>query len=126
MPKKGSDPVWCVVMFDLPVKTKTQRKQATAFRQNLLDLGFCMAQLSVYVQYLPLAAKLSNLVKLIKEKLPPGGDVRILSVSDIQWSKMIRFSSSAEVSGEEKPDNSRFFRLQVAQKTMLNRIFWAT
>lgn len=86
MPKKGSDPVWCVVMFDLPVKTKTQRKQATAFRQNLLDLGFCMAQLSVYVQYLPLAAKLSNLVKLIKEKLPPGGDVRILSVSDIQWS----------------------------------------
>ena len=36
----ADDPVWCVVMFDLPVATKKQRKEATRFRHLLLDEGF--------------------------------------------------------------------------------------
>lgn len=56
MPAKGNDKVWCVVMFDLPVGTKDERRRATKFRNNLLDLGFQMAQFSVYVQYFPLGA----------------------------------------------------------------------
>ena len=43
----ADDPVWCVVMFDLPVATKEQRKEATRFRHLLLDEGFWMLQYSV-------------------------------------------------------------------------------
>ena len=32
--------MWLVVMFDLPVVEKTERKAATEFRNNLLDQGF--------------------------------------------------------------------------------------
>ena len=32
--------MWMVVMFDLPVMEKAERKAATQFRNGLLDLGF--------------------------------------------------------------------------------------
>lgn len=109
MPKKGSAPVWCVVMFDLPVGTKSQRREATRFRNQLLDLGFARAQFSVYVQYLPLATRVSNIAKTIKSDLPQGGDVRILSVTDTQWAKTIRFSNAVEENTEEKPGQLTIF-----------------
>ena len=34
-----ADPVWLMVMFDLPVKTKNERKLANRYRHVLLDLG---------------------------------------------------------------------------------------
>ena len=36
-------------MFDLPVLTAPQRREATRFRKFLLDRGFSMVQFSVYV-----------------------------------------------------------------------------
>lgn len=32
--------MWLIVMFDLPVQTKKDRKLASKFRNDLLDLGF--------------------------------------------------------------------------------------
>jgi hypothetical protein len=90
-------------MFDLPVGSNKERKEATRFRNQLLDLGFGRAQFSVYVQYLPLAARLTPLVKTIKTELPEGGDIRILCVTDHQWAKTIRFSNAAESKPEEEP-----------------------
>lgn len=101
--------MWCVVMFDLPVKTKAQRKSATHFRNTLLDNGFCMAQYSVYVQFLPLASRVHSLVKIIKGELPPGGDVRILTVTDNQWAKTIRFSNSKQEDVEDIPSQLAIF-----------------
>ena len=46
-----ADPVWLMVMFDLPVKTKNERKLANRYRHVLLDLGFDRMQLSVYAKY---------------------------------------------------------------------------
>ena len=43
--------MWVVVMFDLPVIEKTERKAATAFRIALLDMGFSMSQFSVYMRF---------------------------------------------------------------------------
>lgn len=109
MPATGSEPVWCVVMFDLPVKTKPEMRAANRFRNQLLDLGFCRAQLSVYVQYFPLASRVAATVSQIKTELPHGGDIRILSVTDHQWSKVIRFSKQDEVPPEEKPSQLVIF-----------------
>ncbi len=101
--------MWCVVMFDLPVKTKNQRREANRFRNRLFDLGFCRAQFSVYVQYFPLAARLSTIVKQVKGELPAGGEVRILSVTDQQWAKAIRFSNHKEQAVEEIPSQLTIF-----------------
>ena len=109
MPKKNSEPMWCVVMFDLPVGTKKQRSEANRFRNHLFDLGLCRAQFSVYVQYLPLGARLHILAKGIKAELPHGGDVRILAVTDTQWSKTIRYSNADETKAEETPSQLVIF-----------------
>lgn len=39
-----------MVFFDLPVKTKTQRREATRFRNFLLMDGYHMLQYSVYAR----------------------------------------------------------------------------
>ena len=39
--------MWVWVLFDLPVLTSAERKRATRFRNDLLDLGFEMVQFSV-------------------------------------------------------------------------------
>ncbi|WP_259924682.1 CRISPR-associated endonuclease Cas2 [Corynebacterium sp. p3-SID1056] len=101
--------MWCVVMFDLPTNTSTERKEATRFRNTLKDLGFCRAQFSVYVQYFPLAARITKTVKSIKLHLPAGGDVQILTVTDTQWAKAIRFSDARERKVEERPSQLTIF-----------------
>ena len=42
-----------MVIFDLPVVTKMERKLATSFRKFLLDDGFEMLQYSVYTRLCP-------------------------------------------------------------------------
>lgn len=42
--------MWVMVIFDLPVGTKTERRAATRFRHFLLDQGFMMSQFSVYMR----------------------------------------------------------------------------
>ena len=73
----ADDAMWCLVMFDLPVETKKQRREATRFRNDLLDWGFCMVQFSVYVKY-----------------WPTGGQVRVLALTDRQWSTGLRFEDA--------------------------------
>lgn len=83
--------MWLFVMFDLPVGTKKERKQATGFRNHLLDLGFEMSQFSVYLKYCSSGEKATAISKRIQPMLPPGGKVDILSITDKQFSNMRRF-----------------------------------
>lgn len=39
-----------IVFFDIPTKTKRDRKYAGRFRKFLLKEGYCMLQYSVYVR----------------------------------------------------------------------------
>ena len=87
---EDSGGMWCLVMFDLPVKTKRQRHAATVFRNMLLDMGYGMVQYSVYVRYTPTQSG--------------NGLVRILHISDHQWSTAARFSSGKREIEEETPD----------------------
>lgn len=105
----GDDSVWQIVMFDLPVKTKVQRKLATNFRNALLDLGFVMQQFSVYVQYFPSGARAVPVVKKIRSQVPPSGQVRIVTVTDTQWSKSFRFVAAEEQKPEEPPSQLQIF-----------------
>jgi CRISPR-associated protein Cas2 len=92
-----------MVMFDLPVKTKTQRLHATQFRQLLLDCGYQMVQFSVYARFSPSSASMLPTVRRIKSGLPHGGDVRIVSITDHQWATALRFSSGTTAEVEDAP-----------------------
>ena len=48
---------WLIVIFDLPVTTKKERRLATKFRNDLLDEGYLMLQYSVYEDVLLLLKK---------------------------------------------------------------------
>jgi CRISPR-associated protein Cas2 len=100
---KGDEPVWCMVMFDLPVKTKLQRTEAAAFRNMLLDNGYQMAQYSVYVRFSPSLHSILPAVRTVKKNLPAGGEVRIVFVTDHQWSKSLRFANEVSLQPEEAP-----------------------
>ena len=71
-----------MVFFDLPVKSKKDRKAYTDFRRDLLKMGFTMVQYSIYsrtVKNSDDAVKYENLVEKI---VPPNGAVRMMTVTE--------------------------------------------
>ena len=95
--------MWVFVMFDLPVGTSKERKQATGFRNHLLDLGFEMVQFSVYSRFCSGKERVETLSKKIATNLPAGGKVDILSFTDKQYENIISFERCAPQT-REKPD----------------------
>ncbi len=77
--------MWLMVLFDLPVGTKTERKAATGFRQNLLDLGFEMSQFSVYLRMCAGREAALAYERKIERAMPPSGKVHILGITDKQY-----------------------------------------
>ena len=97
---------WLVVTFDLPVGTKQQRKQATAFRGFLLDDGFQMVQWSVYARPCVSFARQVTHLERVKQSLPPEGNVRAIFVTRAQWERsfVIQGSPASEMEAEELPE----------------------
>lgn len=105
----SDDPMWCVVMFDLPTKTNSQKRAYSTFRNYLLDNGFVRTQYSIYAKYSPSGVLTGRTVSHIKSAVPPQGEVRILHVTDRQWSSTIRFFNSLEEIVQEVPEQLAFF-----------------
>ena len=80
--------MWLIVMFDLPVTTPKERKAATKFRKDLLDMGFLMTQFSIYCRPANDKQKVKSITASIKRKLPDAGNVNILEITDKQYEKM--------------------------------------
>ncbi|TYB33692.1 MAG: CRISPR-associated endonuclease Cas2 [Flexistipes sinusarabici] len=81
--------MWMMVMFDLPVLTKEEVKEANNFRKLLLGLGFEMAQFSVYTRFVGPKEKSGKYIRKIKENLPPEGKVDIVFFTDKQYENII-------------------------------------
>lgn len=81
-----------LVMFDLPVVEKSDRKAASRFRHFLLDEGFAMAQYSVYFRMLPGKEKAAALEKRIQDNLPDYGSVQIIVITDKQYENIKLFT----------------------------------
>lgn len=69
---------WMLVMFDLPVMTKKQRKQATKFRKTLLDDGYFMVQYSVYARACPSMERVEKHRARLEKSVPHAGNIRVL------------------------------------------------
>lgn len=77
-----------IVFFDLPVKTKTQKKAYVRFRKFLLRDGYDMAQYSVYARIINGNDALDKHLKRLEFNLPPEGSVRALQVTEKQYTKI--------------------------------------
>jgi len=75
--------MWLFALFDLPVDTAKARRSYTRFRISLLRQGFSMLQYSVYARYCGNDERAETIRQRIRGALPPGGEVRLLSVTDV-------------------------------------------
>jgi len=101
--------MWMVVMFDLPVIEKVERKAATEFRNTLLDMGFEMSQFSVYMRSCTSPAQVDTYCKRVEAALPQGGRVSILQFTDKQYERIISFHGQAKQPAPKTPDQFDLF-----------------
>ena len=80
--------MWLFVFFDLPVGTKTERRDASRFRNFLKDDGFMMLQYSVYARVCRAEDGAMKHVARVTRNLPGKGSVRSLQVTDRQYGRM--------------------------------------
>ncbi|WP_087006878.1 CRISPR-associated endonuclease Cas2 [Gulosibacter sp. 10] len=104
-----ADPVWLLVMFDLPTLTKEQRRTSTAYRNLLLDQGFSRAQLSVYCRYLINGTAALPVINFLKATVPAEGYVRILQLTDRQWAGGWHLFGTKYIEPEAPPDTLLLF-----------------
>ena len=74
-----------MVLFDLPVIEKKERKEATEFRKFLLDQGFSMVQYSIYTKVFSGKDACTKYYGLIERNLPPQGKIDIVTITDKQY-----------------------------------------
>ena len=91
-----------LVFFDLPVKTKRQRRVATQFRNYLLKDGFYMIQYSVYGRVCNGYDDVEKHKMRLNVNVPENGSIRLLVITEKKYKKMVGLV------GELKPDDDDF------------------
>lgn len=77
-----------MVMFDLPVSKKVDRKRYTSFRKDLIKNGFRMMQFSIYYRVCSGMDMVKKYEKRIVKFVPPNGEVRLLVLTEKQFNSM--------------------------------------
>ncbi|HMO15672.1 MAG TPA: CRISPR-associated endonuclease Cas2 [Pirellulaceae bacterium] len=101
--------MWLLAMFDLPVKTKTNRKRYARFRKLLLVEGFTMLQFSVYARHFSSEESADAIRRNIENQIPENGQVRILPVTDRQFAKMDVFYGKKRCKSERPAEQYLLF-----------------
>lgn len=101
--------MWIVVMFDLPVVEKAERKAAMGFRNALLDMGFEMSQFSVYMRFCSSQSQIDTYCTQVEKSLPAGGKVNILQFTDKQYERIITFRGNIKQPSNKSPDQYDLF-----------------
>lgn len=74
-----------LVFFDLPVKTKQERRKATQFRNFLIKDGYYMIQFSVYARVCNGNDMVELHKKRLKANIPDDGSIRVLVITEKQY-----------------------------------------
>ena len=77
-----------LVLFDLPVVTRAERRAYTVFRRFLINDGYDMIQFSVYGRIVNGNDAEQKHLRRLVDNLPPEGSVRCLSVTEKQFASM--------------------------------------
>ena len=101
--------MWLCVFFDLPVGTKKERKAATRFRLNLLDLGFEMTQYSVYLRFCAGKEQAESYERKIEQAMPSAGKVHILAITDKQYENIRTYRGRNREQSLKNPEQFALF-----------------
>ena len=101
--------MWVFVMFDLPTETKAERKAASGFRNDLLDMGFEMSQFSVYVRFCASSEQVATYLKKVELMLPEGGKVSILQFTDKQYERIVSYTGRKKLKLKSAPGQFDLF-----------------
>lgn len=101
--------MWMMVIFDLPVGAKKERRAATRFRNLLLDQGFEMSQFSVYMRFCGGKEQVETYSKRIEKELPKTGLVQILCFTDRQYETIVSFDGRKREKANENPNQYQLF-----------------
>jgi len=96
--------MWLIVLFDLPVITKPQRRAATRFRHGLLDEGFEMSQYSVYLRHCAGKEQADALARRIELIMPKEGKVHMIQITDKQYGNIQTFRGRKREPSPKNPD----------------------
>ena len=89
--------MWMLVLLDLPVVDKEERKAATDFRNFLLDHGFSMVQYSIYTKLFSGKDACEKYYRLIRLNLPDAGKVDIITITDKQYENIISYNATEKI-----------------------------
>lgn len=101
--------VWMIVLFDLPVGTKKERKAATKFRKYLLDLGFEMSQFSVYMRFCAGKEQAETYTRHLEKNVPETGKVHIVYITDKQYENIACFDGRKRERERKNPEQYVLF-----------------
>jgi len=105
----GLQTMWIVVLFDLPSKTKAEKKAYSNCRKSLLEDGFTMMQYSVYLRHSSSDENAKVHANRVKQRLPDDGEVRIIKITDKQFGKIEVFYGKKRTATETPPLQLQFF-----------------
>ena len=105
----GYRTVWIIALFDLPTDTRQARSDYRKFREALLKDGFVMLQYSVYARHCASEENAAVHRKRVKSALPPDGEVRIMLMTDKQFSRMEIFCGAIRTPTEIAPTQVTLF-----------------
>ncbi|MCK9470474.1 MAG: CRISPR-associated endonuclease Cas2 [Bacilli bacterium] len=77
-----------ILFFDLPTFTKQDIKRYSNFRKLLIQNGYMMIQYSVYSKIFNNRDAAQKHISFIQDKAPKHGHIRIMMVTEKQYSKM--------------------------------------
>ena len=103
-----------MVFFDLPVKTKQERKAAAKFRKFLLNDGYYMLQYSVYTRICNGVDAVEKHHRRLQDNLPDKGSIRMMAVTEKQYNAIdillgnFHSPDESELDGNE-PEQLSFF-----------------
>lgn len=101
--------MWVVVMFDLPVHTKADRRRYAIFRKKLLKDGFVKMQFSVYIRHCASRENAEVHELRVGRWVPQEGEVRTMTITDKQYERMRRFVGKLRTKVEDPPAQLEFF-----------------
>lgn len=77
--------VWSISVFDLPTKTRRERKSYAKYRKALLSDGYMMFQYSVYLKHFPTYNQARAEADRLGEFVPDNGKVSFFFLTDKQY-----------------------------------------
>ena len=95
--------------MNTPTDTQNARRAYARFRKDLLEDGFTMMQFSIYIRH---CASLDNAalhVRRMGGKVPSAGEVRFLTITDRQFSRIEVFVGKKRQPTPAPPSQLEFF-----------------